>query len=107
MSPDIRGLYPPQSFHQEAPMRRLIESLTPGERPISWTWIGGMFAFYVVVMAAAVTLFVTHQTPNLAQKTGATVATGSASPVTREPAALRSLQHVVHYQDDARVLGSE
>ena len=85
-------------------MRRLIESLTPGEHPISWTWIGSMFAFYVVVMAAAVTLFVGHQTrANLAQKAGATVTTGSAA---REPA-LRSLQHVVHYQDDARVIGSE
>ena len=81
-------------------MRRLIESLTPGERPISWTWIGGMFAFYVAVMAAAATVYVTHQTPsNLAQKTGATVATGSAPQ--------RSLQHVVQYQEDARVLGSE
>ena len=63
-------------------MRRLLESLTPGERPISWTWIGGMFAFYVVVMATAVTLYVGHQTrANLVQKAGATVATGSA----REP----------------------
>ena len=89
-------------------MRRLIESLTPGEQPISWTWIGGMFAFYVVVMAAAVNLFVGHQTrANLAQKAGATVTTGSASSVAREPAALRSLQHVVHYQDDAKVIGSE
>ena len=89
-------------------MRRLIESLTPGDSPISWTWIGGMFAFYVVVMAAAVTVYVNHQpSANLAQKTGATVATGSASSAIREPAALRSLQHVVHYQDDARVIGNE
>ena len=85
-------------------MRRLLESLTPGERPISWTWIGGMFAFYVVVMASAVTLYVVHPTrAYLAQKTGATVATGSA----REPDMQRSL-HVVHYRDeDARVWGSE
>jgi len=89
-------------------MRRLIESLTPGERPISWTWIGGMFAFYVAVMAAAATVYVTHQTPsNLAQKTGATVATGSAGSAAGESKPLRSLQHVVHYQEDARVLGSE
>ena len=85
-------------------MRRLIESLTPGDYPISWTWIGGMFAFYVVVMAAAVTVYVSHQPgANLAQKTGATVATGS--PGAR--GMLRSLQHVVHYQEDARVQGSE
>lgn len=89
-------------------MRRLIESLTPGERPISWTWIGGMFAFYVAVMAAAATLYVNHQTrENLARKTGVTVATGSGASVTREPTALRSLQHVVHYNDDAKVWGSE
>jgi len=89
-------------------MRRLIESLTPVDRPISWTWIGGMFAFYVVVMAAAVTLYVNHQTrANLAQKTGATVATGSAASAAGESRGLRSLQHVVHYCEDAKVLGSE
>jgi hypothetical protein len=89
-------------------MRRLIESLTPGDRPISWTWIGGMFAFYVAAMAAAATLCVNHQTrANLSQKTGATVATGSAASVADEPKLLRSLQHVVHYQDDVKVIGSE
>ena len=89
-------------------MRRLIESLTPGDRPIAWTWIGGMFAFYVAVMAVAATLYVNHQTrANLAQKTGATVAAGSAAPAAGESRMLRSLQHVVHYQDDARVNGSE
>jgi hypothetical protein len=88
-------------------MRRLIESLTPGDRPISWTWIGSMFAFYVVVMAAAVTVYVNHQPANLAQKAGATVATGSAAPAGGERGMLRNLQHVVHYQDDARVLGSD
>lgn len=85
-------------------MRRLIESLTPGDRPIAWTWIGGMFAVYVALMTAAVTVYVGHQTrANLAQKTGATVATGSAAPARGEGGMLRSLQHVVHYQDDARV----
>ena len=89
-------------------MRRLIESLTPGERPISWTWIGGMFAFYVAVMAVAVTICINHQPgANLARKTGVTVATGSGASVTREPTALRSLQHVVHYNEDAKVWGSE
>ncbi|MCP4619793.1 MAG: hypothetical protein GY844_25545 [Bradyrhizobium sp.] len=87
-------------------MRRLLESLTPGERPISWTWIGGMFAFYVVVMASAVTLYVGHQTrTNLTQKAGATMATGSLSPAKREPGMQRSLQHVVHYREDAKVWG--
>jgi hypothetical protein len=89
-------------------MRRLIESLTPGEHPISWTWIGGMFAFYVAVMAVAGTLYVNHQTPtNLARKTGVTVATGSGASVMREPTTLRSLQHVVHFRDEAGTVGSE
>ena len=88
-------------------MRRLIESLTPVDRPISWTWIGGMFAFYVAVMAAAATVYVNHQTrANLAQKTGATLATGSAAAAS-ESRIQRSLQHVVHYQDDPRIQGSE
>jgi hypothetical protein len=83
-------------------MRRLIESLTPGDRTISWTWIGGMFAFYVVVMAVAVTLFVGHQTPaNLAQKAGTTVATGSGAK--SEGGVLRRLQQLVQYRDDAKV----
>ena len=89
-------------------MRRLIESLTPGERPISWTWIGGMFAFYVAVMAVAGTLYVNHQTrENFARKTGVTVATGSGASVTHQPTTLRSLQHVVHYRDDAGTMGNE
>lgn len=87
-------------------MRRLIESLAPGDRTISWTWIGGMFAFYVAVMAVAATVYVNHQTrANLAQKAGATVATGSAA--AGERGMPRGLQHVVHYQDDVRVIGSE
>lgn len=89
-------------------MRRLIESLTPGERPLSWTWIGGMFAFYVAVMAVVTTVYVSHHArANLAQKTGTTVAVGSASAPAGERSMQRSLQHVVHYQDDARVIGSE
>jgi hypothetical protein len=89
-------------------MRRLIESLTPIDRSLSWTWIGGMFAFYVAVMAVAATLYANHETrANLVQKTGATVATGSTSSSTGGRGMLRSLQHVVHYQDDAKVIGSE
>ena len=89
-------------------MRRLIESLTPDDRPISWTWIGGMFAFYVVVMTAAVTVFAGHQTKaNLAQETGATVAAGSKSSPAREPTAVRGMHHLAQYRDDAIVQGSE
>jgi hypothetical protein len=79
-------------------MRRLIESLTPGEPAISWTWIGGMLAFYVVVVAAAATLYAGHPTrANLAQKTGATVATGSAPPAAGEPGTQRSLHYFTRY----------
>ncbi len=62
-------------------MRRLIESLTPGERPISWKWIGGIFAFYLFVMAAAAGVFANHQSrANLAQEAGATVAADRIQP---------------------------
>ena len=72
-------------------MRRLIESLTPGERPISWTLICGMFAFYVVVMAAAAGVFASHHSrANLAHEAGATVASNKKP----SPAAERSWQFV-------------
>jgi hypothetical protein len=62
-------------------MRPLIESLTPGERPISWKWIGSMFAFYVVVMAIAAGLFANHESrANLAQEPGTTVAIDRMQP---------------------------
>lgn len=52
-------------------MRRLLESLMPGERPIAWKWIGSMFAFYVVVMAIAVVIFTSHHSrANLAHDAG-------------------------------------
>ena len=58
-------------------MRRLIESLTPGERSISWAWIGTVLAFYAMVMAVALNLYVAHQTSaNLTEKAGATVTAG-------------------------------
>lgn len=89
-------------------MRRLIESLTPGDRTISWTWIGGMFAFYVVVMTAAVTVLVGHQPrANLAQEPGATVAAGSATPARSEGGVQRSLQQLVRYRDGYRLAGSD
>jgi hypothetical protein len=85
-------------------MRRLIESLTPGDRPMSWTWIGGMLAFYIVVMTAAVTVLAGHQSKtNLAHETGVTVASGAKSSA-REPA-MRSLHHLAQYRDDAIVQG--
>ena len=88
-------------------MRRLIESLTPVDRPMSWTWIGGMLAFYVVVMTAAVTVYAGHPTKtNLAHETGATVASGS-KPSARESTPTRSMHHLAQYRDDAVVIGNE
>ena len=64
-------------------MRRLLESLAPAGRPISWKWIGSMFAFYVVTMTVAAVWLAApqHSTANLAPEAGATVATR------KEPAA--------------------
>ena len=42
-------------------MRRLIESLCPEDHRIYWKWVGTVFAAYVVVMAAAIGMFVSHQ----------------------------------------------
>ena len=57
-------------------MRRLLESLMPDERQISWTWVAGMFALYVVLMGTAAGIFVSHEsTSKLAQEPATTVAT--------------------------------
>ena len=72
-------------------MRRLIESLTPGERSISWTWIGTILAFYAIVMAVAVNLYVGHQTrANFVHKTGAAVTAGPTLSSVGQPS-MRSL----------------
>ena len=42
-------------------MRGPIENLSPENYQISWKWIGGVFAFYVVIMAAAMGMLVVHQ----------------------------------------------
>lgn len=56
-------------------MRKLIENLTPGERPVSLKLIGGMFAFYVLAMTTAAVMVAGHQSrTNLAQEAGTTVA---------------------------------
>jgi hypothetical protein len=55
-------------------MRRLIESLTPGDH-IYWRWVGGMFALYVVLMITAAGVFVRHESSRkLAQEAAMTVA---------------------------------
>jgi hypothetical protein len=56
-------------------MCRLIESLTPVDRDLYWRWVGGMFAFYVVLMVGAAGVFMNHESSrNLAHEGAATVA---------------------------------
>ncbi|WP_141686474.1 hypothetical protein [Bradyrhizobium sp. LMTR 3] len=72
-------------------MRRLLESLTPQARQIYWKWVGGMFAFYVVLMVTAAGVFVSHDsTRKLAHEPAATVAIGGKQRlVTETPASIR------------------
>ena len=42
-------------------MRRLIESLMPDTRQIYWGLVGGVFAFYVVLMVTAAGVFINHE----------------------------------------------
>ena len=56
-------------------MRRIIESLTPGDRQLYWRWVGGMFGLYVVIMITAAAMFICHESSrNLAHEGAATVA---------------------------------
>lgn len=60
-------------------MRSLIESLSPGDH-ISWRWVGGMFALYVVLMVTAVGVFVSHESsPKMAREAVTTVASEARS----------------------------
>jgi hypothetical protein len=61
MSRSGRELYHADAFQEEASMRWLLENLCPENRQIYWNWIGGVFAFYVVMMTAATGVFVAHQ----------------------------------------------
>lgn len=55
-------------------MRRLIETLTPGDH-IYWRWVGSVFALYVVLMITAAGVFVSHESSKrLAQEAAQTVA---------------------------------
>jgi hypothetical protein len=59
-------------------MRGLIENLSPENHQISWKWIGGVFAFYVVIMAAAMGMLVVHQsTKNLTREPAVATAVGA------------------------------
>lgn len=66
-------------------MRRLIESLTPDDRRIYWTRVGGMFALYLVVMVAAAGMFIRHESArNVAHENAATVAVDSRLPAVHQ-----------------------
>ena len=55
-------------------MRRLLESLVPDSRPFYWKWVGGVFAAYVLLLATAAGVFVSHESPRrLARQPAATV----------------------------------
>jgi len=55
-------------------MRRLLESLVPGDH-IFWRWVGGMFGLYVVLMVTAAGAFVSHESSRkLAREAATTVA---------------------------------
>jgi hypothetical protein len=81
---------------QEASMRRLIESLTPVDRDLHWRWVGGMFAFYVVLMVSAAGVFMSHESSrNLAHEGAATVAMRGMHAAS-EPASLPKRQAARH-----------
>ena len=66
-------------------MRRLIESLTPVDRDLYWSRVGGMFVFYVVLMVSAAGVFMSHESSrNLAHEGAATVATDRKLPASHQ-----------------------
>lgn len=76
-------------------MRRLLESLTPHHHQIYWRWVGSIFALYVVLMATAAGLFVTHEsTRKVAQQPVTTMAVDQAD---ADVPQTRSLRQVVRY----------
>jgi len=77
-------------------MRRLIESLMPDERPIYWTWVGGVFALYVMLMITAAGVFINHEsTRKLVHENAATVAS-DAKPADSNHTS-RSLRQLVQF----------
>ncbi len=81
-------------------MRGLIENLSPENRHISWKWIGGVFAFYVVMMAAATGMFVVHQSAKdlTRERVAATAAAGKPRTATAAPAPLISAWFAINGQ---------
>ena len=79
-------------------MRQLIESLSPEANRIHWKWIGGVFAFYVAVMAGATVVFTTHQSAKrfTTQATAAS-ATAQGTQRTVDAAAMPRSQMVIDH----------
>jgi hypothetical protein len=73
-------LYGARCFREETYMRQLIESFSPEARPISWKWIGGIFAFYVAVLLAAAGAFMAHQSAKTPVPESAVTASGGGKP---------------------------
>jgi hypothetical protein len=68
-------------------MRRLIENLAPGDH-ISWRWVGGMFALYVVLMITVAGVLVSHEPSKKLARQAAQTAPADAKPhsIVRAPA---------------------
>jgi hypothetical protein len=90
-------LYDPHLLHEEAIMRRLIESLCPENGQIYWKLVGGVFAFYVVMMAAGTGVFVAHQSAKSSTDAPAvaSAARGKQRPVAAAPGLLTSLAFAI------------
>ena len=41
-------------------MQGIIESLSPDNGQIDWKWVGGVFAFYVVLMIGGAAVLIAH-----------------------------------------------
>jgi hypothetical protein len=66
-------------------MRRLIESLAPVDRNLDWRRVGGVFAFYVVLMVSAAGVFMSHESSRkLAHEGAATVAMDRKHPASEQ-----------------------
>jgi cell division protein FtsL len=80
------GYYGLHSFREEVSMRRLIESLMPDTHQIYWGLVGGVFAFYVVLMVTAAGVFINHEsTRKLVHENAATVASEAKRADSNQP----------------------
>jgi hypothetical protein len=78
-------------------MRRIIESLAPNSRHIYWRWVGGMFGLYVVVMIAAATTFIRHESSRKLAHEGAATVAIDRSLAPSHQASMPARQAMLHY----------